>query len=351
VSAPSTESEHAAEHGGRTEVDLLLVGVGPVGLYGAYYAGFRGLSVAVMDSLPEVGGQVAALYPEKALYDIAGFPSVRGQQLVDNLVAQAAPFQPTYLVGHQAATVERNGDRLIVTSATNHVVDAGAVVITGGVGTVSPRQLPAGEDFLDRGLSYFVPKLDVMSGKDVVVVGGGDSAVDWALALTEGEFPIAKSVTLVHRRARFRAHQHSVDRLMESPVRIVVDAEVSAVLGEDTVTGVEITTKGNDTPEHLPAQAVVAALGFRMQLGPLEEWGLELDNRSIVVDSSMRTNVEGIFAAGDITTYPGKVKLIAVGFGEVATAVNNAAAVLQPDVGLAPGHSSDAPPPALATAS
>ncbi|MCF7550715.1 NAD(P)/FAD-dependent oxidoreductase [Pseudonocardia sp. WMMC193] len=323
------------------DVDLLLIGAGPAGLFGAYYAGFRGLRTAVLDAQPQLGGQVSAIYPEKNIYDVAGLPAVRGQSLIDGLAEQAARFDPRYLLGQQAVKLERGGDeRWTVTTDLGTRVNAGAVVITSGVGSVTPRPLPCdAEAFLDNGLRYFVPKLDVLDGKDVVVVGGGDSAVDWALAA----LPRSTSVTLVHRRQQFRAHEHSVQQLRSSSCRLVLDATVNAVLGDGAVSGVEVHAKGSE-PEVLPAQVVVAALGFLMNLGPIKDWGLELDGRSIKVDSSMRTSLPGVFAAGDVTTYPGKVKLIAVGFGEVATAVNNAAVVIDPNSSLAPGHSSDAMP-------
>ncbi|MGH3434256.1 MAG: NAD(P)/FAD-dependent oxidoreductase [Thermocrispum sp.] len=321
-------------------VDVLIVGAGPVGLYGTYYAGFRGLSVAVMDSLPEVGGQVSALYPEKNIYDVAGLPGVRGQTLVDNLVEQAAPFRPQYLLGQRADTVEQAaGGKIVVTSSAGTRVSAGAVVVTGGIGSFSPRPLPCGREFEGRGLGYFVPKLHALRGLDVVVVGGGDSAVDWALALEE----IASSVTLVHRRQAFRAHEHSVTQLRESSTRLVLDAQVVELRGGDHVREAVVSVKGQDAHLVLDARAVVAALGFTADLGPLESWGFTLDRRRITVDTAMRTGVPGVFAAGDIATYPGKVKLIAVGFGEVATAVNNAAALMQPDIGIEPGHSSETP--------
>jgi thioredoxin reductase len=328
------------------DVDILLVGAGPVGLYGAYYAGFRGLSVAVVDALPTAGGQVSAMYPEKSIFDIAGFPSVRGQSLIDGLVQQAAPFSPLYLLGQQAQTLEPEGPRWAVTTSTGAQVRASAVVITGGVGAVSPRPLPCAEPFLDRGLQYFVPQLDVLDGQDVVVVGGGDSALDWALASVER----ARSTTLVHRRQQFRAHAHSVKLLQDSECVTVLDAQVTAASGDERLEAVEVTAKGEEAPRQLPCTLLVAALGFTMQLGPIAQWGLELRARSILVDSAMRTNLPNVFAAGDVTVYDGKVKLIAVGFGEVATAVNNAAALLQPEVGLAPGHSSDAAPAAVALA-
>lgn len=325
------------------DVDLLIVGAGPAGLYGAYYAGFRGLSVAVMDSLPEPGGQVSALYPEKSIYDVAGLPGVRGQTLVDNLLEQAAPFSPLYLLGHQAESIEHGADGAVtVTSAQGESVRAGAVVITGGVGSFWPRPLPCGTEYEGRGLCYFVPRLEDLRNLDVVVVGGGDSAVDWALALQH----VANSVTVVHRRSTFRAHEHSVEQLRSSQARLILDAEVAELRGNGRVQGARIAVKGSQERVEVPAQAVVAALGFKADLGPLERWGLTLDKRRVVVDTAMRTGLERVFAAGDITTYPGKVKLIAVGFGEAALAVNNAAAQLRPGTSLEPGHSTHEAPAA-----
>ncbi len=281
------------------------------------------------------------MYPEKPIFDVAGFPSVRGRDLVDGLVEQAAQYAPTYLLGQEAVSLVRHDDgRLLVRTSAGTQVRCGAVVVTGGIGTFTPRPLPAGEEFLDRGLSYFVPRLAEHAGKDVVVVGGGDSACDWTLAL----LPVARSVTLVHRRRAFRAHAASVQAVQASAATVLVDAEVTALLGADAVDAVEVVVKG-EPPQTLPAQHVVAALGFLADLGPVRAWGLELhDNRHVVVDTRMRTSRPGVYAAGDITDYPGKVRLISVGFGEVATAVNNAAVDLDPDAPLFPGHSSDTAP-------
>jgi len=319
-------------------VDLLIVGAGPVGLFGAYYAGVRGLSTAVLDSLPEPGGQITAMYPEKAIFDVAGFPAIRGRELVANLVAQAAPFQPGYLLGQQAVGLER-GDALVVTTADGTRIRTRAIVVTGGIGTFSPRPLPTGEELLGRGVVHFVPDPTEYAGLDVVIVGGGDSAVDWALLLE----PIAKSVALVHRRAAFRAHPHSVEQLRRTSTRIITDAQVSDVLG-DPLSAVRLTV--GDQVHELPCDRLVAALGFLANLGPLLEWGLEIvGKRHIVVDTTMATSVPGVYAAGDICEYPGKVRLIATGFGEVATAVNNAVGYLDPSASVFPGHLSDYAPP------
>jgi thioredoxin reductase len=326
---------------GSVVTDLAVVGAGPAGLYAAYYAGFRGLRVAVLDSLEEPGGQVSALYPEKPIYDIAGFPSVRGRDLVQALVRQAAPFAPQYVLGEQVVDLVPGRDTAGMTLRTSAgtTVQCRAVVLTAGIGTFTPRPLPAGEEFLGRGLMYFVPSLDQLAGQDVVIVGGGDSAFDWALALES----LARSVTLVHRRAAFRAHQHSVDQVLRSSVRVVTPAQVRDIRGNGHIEQVDLQHTGGSV-ETLDAQTVVAALGFTADLGPMTEWGLDIRERHIVVDTRMGTGLPGVYAAGDVTDYPGKVRLISVGFGEAATAVNNAAAWLDPEADLFPGHSSDAAP-------
>jgi thioredoxin reductase (NADPH) len=319
------------------EVDLAVVGAGPSGLFAAYYAGFRGLSVAVIDALPEVGGQITAMYPEKLILDVAGFPAVKGRDLVANLVAQAAPFHPEYLLGTRAEKLSYVDGRPVLGLAGGEQLSCGAIVITGGLGSFTPRPLPAADTFTGTGIVYFVPEPAALADQDVLIVGGGDSAFDWALALQ----PLARSVTLVHRREKFRAHAATVAKVQALPVRIIVNAEVTRLHGDSTVSAADVTVKGGGT-ETLPVDTVVAALGFTADLGPLAEWGLRLDRRHIVVDSTMATNLPRVFAAGDITEYPGKVRLIATGFGEAATAVNNAAVAIDPSAQLFPGHSSDA---------
>jgi thioredoxin reductase (NADPH) len=319
------------------DVDIAIVGAGPTGLYAAYYAGFRGLSVAVLDALSEPGGQVTAMYPEKAIYDVAGFPVIRGRDLVANLVEQAAPFNPRYLLGIRAEKLAHDENGLpALTLSDGATLTCGAVLITGGLGSFTARPLPAADNFTGTGVRFFVKHLHELTGQDVVIVGGGDSAFDWALALQ----PLAKSVTLVHRRDKFRAHAATVARVMDLPVQIVVNAEVTALHDDTHVTGCEVTEKGS-TARILPADTVVAALGFTADLGPLADWGLNLDRRHILVDSTTATNLPRVFAAGDISEYPGKVRLIATGFGEAATAVNNAAVIIDPSAHLFPGHSSD----------
>ncbi len=314
-----------------SDVDIAIIGAGPTGLFAAYYAGFRGLSTTVIDTLPEAGGQVTAMYPEKQIFDVGGFPQVLGRELIANLVTQAAPFNPHYRLGIQAKTLSYADGLPVLGLADGTELTCGSVIITGGLGSFTPRPLPAAGSHSGEGIVFFVPAPAELAGKHVVIVGGGDSAFDWALALAD----IAKSVTLVHRRDKFRAHQATVDKVKALPVRIVINSQVTKITGDPVVESVELN--GNET---IPADVIVAALGFTADLGPLAEWGLNLDKRHIMVDSTMLTNQPRIFAAGDIVEYPGKVRLIATGFGEAATAVNNAAIAIDPSAHLFPGHSS-----------
>jgi thioredoxin reductase len=318
------------------KVDVAIVGAGPTGLFAAYYAGFRGLSTTVIDALPEPGGQVSALYPEKAIFDVAGFPSIRGRDLVLNLVEQAAQYSPEYRLGVRADKLSYVDEKPVLDLSDGESLHCGSVIVTGGLGSFTARPLPAAAEFSGDGVLYFVTRLDELAGHDVVIVGGGDSAFDWALALE----PLAKSVTLVHRRDKFRAHAATVAKVQSLPVSIIVNAELNKIVGNGRVQGVTVTAKG-EAPRELPADTVVAALGFTADLGPLAEWGLALDKRHILVDTTMATNLPRVFAAGDISEYPGKIRLIAVGFGEAATAVNNAAVAMDPAAHLFPGHSSD----------
>ncbi|WP_246000084.1 NAD(P)/FAD-dependent oxidoreductase [Nocardioides pocheonensis] len=325
---PTTEVVH--------ETDVLIVGAGPAGLFGAYYAGFRGMSVTLVDSLPEIGGQISALYPEKAILDVAGFPVIKGRELVHALIEQASSANPTYLLDRTANALTATEDGVVMGLDDGTEVHAKVVVITAGIGKFTPRPLPAGDGWEDKGLVFFVPDFDPYVGKDVVIVGGGDSAFDWAHHLE----PIAASVTLVHRRDAFRAHQATVDAVLAGRTEVITKAQVTALLGDDRVEKVEITTNDGEVLVR-PAQAVVAALGFIADLSAMKDWGVEFEKRQIKVDTAMRTNLPRVFAAGDITEYDGKVRLIAVGFGEVATAINNAAPLVFPDQGVFPGHSSE----------
>lgn len=320
--------------------DILILGAGPTGLYGAYYAGFRGLSTIVVDVLPQVGGQVMALYPEKQIRDVAGLPSIRGRDFIVALKEQADAFSPTYLLGRQAVTIEYPQNTPVVTLNDGTQIEAGAAVITAGIGTPKPRPLETGDEWVDHGLSYFVVDPEQHRGQDVVIVGGGDSALDWADALSS----IATSVTLVHRRKGFRGHAATLARVETSPnTTILTECQVTAIEG-DLAAGLlqKVTVSHSTGEEHVvAADHVIAALGFISDIGPLRHWGLNLAGRSIDVDRSMRTNLPRIYAAGDVADFDGKVKLMSVGFGEVALAVNHVAVELDPDLNLFPGHSTD----------
>ncbi|MGW6459405.1 NAD(P)/FAD-dependent oxidoreductase [Streptomyces sp. NPDC055078] len=333
---PATTSPATTGAGPEVSVDLLIIGAGPTGLYGAYYAGFRGMSVAIADALPEVGGQIAALYPEKLIFDVAGFPAVRGQELVDRLAEQAGQSDPVYLLGHGVVRLDDAGEGIVATTDAGARITAGAVLVCGGIGNFVPRELPTGSEYLGRGLRYFVPRLNELAGQDIVVVGGGDSALDWALSLE----PIAATVTLVHRRTRFRAHERTVEQVHTSSVRVLTPYEIQKISGDGPVSQVVVAGPDGD---HiiLPAQTVVAALGFIADLGPIEQWGLRLRRRRILVDPTMRTSRQCVFAAGDIADYDGRVGLIAIGFGEAALAVNHIATLLDPTRSITPGHSTD----------
>lgn len=320
------------------ETDLVVIGAGPAGLYAAYYAGFRGLRTTVIDSLPEPGGQVSAMYPEKLIYDVAGFPAVKGRELVGALLAQAEAFGPTWLLDRSALDMRRLADgRLRLETSRGEIVITRSIVVAGGIGTFTPRPLPVGGEFLGRGVDYFVTDPQPYVDQDVVVVGGGDSAVDWALMLE----PFAASVTLVHRRAQFRAHQASLTALAATATDVRTPYVVHGLSGRDALEVAVLREVDTGELVERPCTRVVAALGFTANLGPLNAWGLQIRDRHIVVDSTMFTGVPGIYAAGDITEYPGKVRLISVGFGEAALAVNNAVVADDPSARLFPGHSSE----------
>lgn len=317
--------------------DVAIVGAGPAGLYAAYYSGFRGFSTVVIDTLTEPGGQISAMYPEKLIFDVAGFPQIKGKDLVGGLLEQANQFSTNYLLGAAAQTLTASeADGVELGLSTGESIRAKALIITGGIGSFTPRELPVGGDWIDRGIVYFVPSLEAHRDKDVVIVGGGDSAFDWALSL----YGIAKTISIVHRRDAFRAHASTVDQVKALDIALFTNSEISDIEGGNWVESVTITNKESHETTVLPAQTVVAALGFVANIGPIAEWGLEIHKRRISVDTAMRTNLPRVFAAGDIAIYEGKVPLISVGFGEAATAVNNATPWIDIHQGVFPGHSS-----------
>ncbi|WP_338044025.1 NAD(P)/FAD-dependent oxidoreductase [Paenibacillus lutrae] len=319
--------------------DLTIIGGGPAGMFAAFYGGMRQASVTLIESMPQLGGQLAALYPEKHIYDVAGFPKVTAQELVDNLAVQMNHFPIRVCLEEKVLNVIKKEERLfeVLTDKGSHL--SRAVIITGGVGAFEPRRidLPNVDRYERNNLHYFVKDLNSFAGQKVLITGGGDSAVDWALMLE----PIAEQVTLVHRRDKFRAHEHSVDKLNHSKVRVITPTEITGFDGGDSIEKVTLTHVKTGEETIVDVDAVIVNFGFVSSLGPISEWGLQIEGGSIVVDSRMETNVPGIFAAGDITTYPGKLKLIAVGFGEAPTAVNNAKVYMDPTAKLSPGHSSN----------
>lgn len=318
--------------------DVTIIGGGPTGLFAAYYAGFRTLRTKIIDSMPDLGGQITALYPEKNIFDVAGFPKILGKELVKNLVQQAKQYDPTICLDEKVLVLEDVGEKLIRLGTDKGEHFTKVVIITAGIGMFTPRKYnkPQIDSYEGRGLYYFVKELEPFRGKNILIVGGGDSALDWALNLE----PIAANITLIHRRDGFRAHEDSVRQLFRSRAKVKLFYELKELNGDGFVKEAVIFHNKSNQIENLKVDAVVACLGFISNLGPIAEWGLDLEEDSIVVNSKMETNRPGVYAAGDICTYPGKVKLIVTGFGEAATAVNNAAKYINPKASVFPGHSS-----------
>jgi len=318
--------------------DLTIMGAGPTGLFAAYYAGFRGLRTKLIDSQPDLGGQITALYPDKFIYDVAGFPKILGKDLVRNLVEQAMQYNPAVHLDENVQALNRQGDAGITlrTNAGEHRTKV--ALITAGIGAFTPKtyKRPELDQWIGRGLAFAVRSKEDYRGKRLLVVGGGDSALDWALGLVD----YARSITLIHRRDGFRAHEDSVKKLFASPITVKLFYELRALRGDDRVREAVIYNNKTQQEEILEVDAVLAFLGLVSNLGPIREWGLAIQDDSIVVSTKMETNLPGIYAAGDIAIYPGKLKLIATGFGEAATAVNNAVTFINPNASAFPGHSS-----------
>jgi thioredoxin reductase len=317
--------------------DITVIGGGPAGLFAAFYAGMRQASCKIIESLPQLGGQLSALYPEKYIYDVAGFPKVRAQELIDNLKQQVSLFETEVALEETVEHVAKNEDNIFEIRTNQRIHLSRTVIITAGCGAFQPRklELEGSEKYEKTNLHYFVDDLNSFAGQKVLICGGGDSAVDWSLMLE----PIA-DVTLTHRRDKFRAHEHSVEQLTQSKVKIKTPYKVSELIGEERIEKVILEHSKTGEKEEIEVDAVIVNYGFISSLGPIQEWGLNIEKGSIVVNSRMETNIPGIYAAGDITTYPGKIKLIAVGFGEAPTAVNNAKSYIDPNAKVQPGHSS-----------
>lgn len=321
--------------------DCTIIGGGPTGLYAAFYAGMREMSVKIVDSLADLGGQVTALYPDKWIFDVAGFPRVKGSDLIANCVEQGLQFGPTVCLGERVQTLEKREDGTFLLTTDKGVHRTRSVIVSAGVGAFAPRRLP-NLPVLDtlEGISayYFVKNVEAFRDADILLVGGGDSAMDWALMLE----PVARSITLIHRRDRWRAHEDTVRKVMESRVRVLTFHEVRSIQTENGELR-SVTIYDNRTNEEttLKVDKIVLSLGFIANIGPIKEWGLTIVDGGIAVDTTMSTNIPGVFAAGDVARYEGKLNLIATGFGEAATAANHAKRHIDPASRAFPGHSSE----------
>ncbi len=319
--------------------DVTIIGGGPTGLFAAFYAGLRGMSVAIMDSLELLGGQLMALYPEKFIYDVAGFSKVYAKDLAKNLIDQAMQYHPEVCLGQRVEKLEEGEDKIFSLHTQTGVHKSRAIIIAAGIGAFEPKTLPLPEapEYAGRGIHYFVRELQIMRGKRVLIVGGGDSAVDWANTLS----PVAGSITLIHRRDQFRAHEEAVAVMRRGPTKILTPFELKRIEGAGRVEKAIVYHNVTKDEQMLDVDAVLVNVGFHNSLGPIKDWGLQIEGGSIRVDHTMQTSRPGIFAAGDIAAFPGKLKLIATGFGEACVAVNYAKHYLDPSAHVFPGHSSN----------
>jgi len=325
--------------------DITIIGGGPTGIFALFYAGMRRATAQVVDALPELGGQLTALYPEKYIFDVAGFPKVLAKDLVRALAEQTKQFGQPFHLGHRVVGLEEEDGHFVL--VTDHDrFPTRSIVIAAGIGAFSPRRLPqaCAEPWYGRGVFDVVTDPEAFRGQRVVIIGGGDSAFDWGTQLLDR----ASRVTLVHRSDRFRAHGATIAQFQSAVSSGRADLftfhellDIKCEAGADRFSRIEIRDVKAKTAKEIDADVVLPMLGFVSDLGPLAEWGLTLEKDEIVVNSMMETGRPGIYAAGDIVTYPGKLKLIATGFAEAATAVNQAVHWIYPDKKVAPGHSSN----------
>lgn len=324
--------------------DITIIGGGPTGMFAQFYAGMRGVGAQIVDALPQLGGQLAALYPEKYIFDVAGFPKILAKDLVKALAEQTAQFGgAAHLQQRVTGLEEEDGHLVLVTDRGRFPTKA--IVIAAGIGAFSPRRLPqaCAEPWYGRGIYDVVTDPEEFRGRKVLIIGGGDSAFDWAHQLLDR----AAHVALVHRTDRFRAHQATIDEVQAAAASgradLITFHELQDVLCEnDALSGVVLADKKNRGQSRtVEADVVLPMLGFVSDIGPIAEWGLTVEKDEIVVNSMMETGRAGVYAAGDVTTYPGKLKLIASGFAEAATAVNQAVHWIYPEKKVTPGHSSN----------
>ncbi len=323
--------------------DITIIGGGPTGLFAAFYAGLRGVSTRIIDSLPDLGGQLTALYPEKYIYDVGGYPRILARDLAKQLIEQGLQFGADVRLEEQVQGLKHEADGGFVIATNRDSYPTKRILIAAGKGAFAPRSLecPGYDELLGKGVAYHVKDPTEYHGKKVLVVGGGDSAVDWVLNL-KGK---TTRLILIHRRDGFRAHAHSMKLLREAvdsgDIEMLTHKEVRSIDGEACVTGVTIFDNRSNEETHFDVDAVIALIGFKPDLGPLADWGLAFEKHSIKVNNKLETNIAGIYAAGDIATYEGKLELIATGFSEAAMAVNHAVHTINPAARYNPGHSTN----------
>ncbi len=317
--------------------DILIIGAGPTGLFAVFEAGLLKLKCHLIDALPQPGGQCAEIYPKKPIYDIPGFPEILAGELVDNLMEQIQPFQPGFTLGERADTIEKLADgSFVVTTNKGTKHHAPVVAIAGGLGSFEPRKpiLENLKKYEENGVTYIIRDPEVYRGKKVLIAGGGDSALDWTIFLAD----VAEEVTLVHRRNEFRGALDSVEKVQElknlGKIRLITPAEVVALEGESKLEAVLVRKNGNDE-EHLSIEVdtFIPLFGLSPKLGPIADWGLEIEKNAIKVDNTLdyQTNIPGIYAIGDVNTYPGKLKLILCGFHEATLMCQSAYQRIHPD--------------------
>ena len=317
------------------QTDILIIGAGPTGLFTVFEAGLLKLRCHLIDALPQAGGQCSEIYPKKPIYDIPAYPEILAGDLTDKLMEQIKQFEPGFTLGERADTIEKQEDgTFIVTTNKGTKHQAPVVAIAGGLGSFEPRKPPIPNivNFEDKGVEYMIKEPELYRDKDVVIAGGGDSALDWSIFLTD----VAKSVTLVHRRNEFRGALDSVDKVQElkdaGKINLVTPAEVKGIVGESKVEGVLIAPK--DKEEYtLACDHFIPLFGLSPKLGPIANWGLEIEKNAIKVNNALdyQTNIPGIYAIGDVNTYPGKLKLILCGFHEATLMCQSAFQRIFPD--------------------
>ncbi len=319
--------------------DITIIGGGPTGLFGSFYAGLRGLKTKVIDVLPELGGQLTALYPEKYVYDVAGHPKILAKDLAKNLGTQAQLFKAAMVLGEKVLSMERQDDNWKVVTDGPGEHYSKAVLLALGAGACVPKKLDIEYDHSLEGQSIFyaVKNKERFRGQNVLIVGGGDSAVDWANEFSH----MAKNVTLIHRRDGFRAVPTSVEEMARNKVDVKTFYELKQVIGNGNVEGVTIFDNRSGKEETLEVDSILINIGFVINLDFLKSWGLKMEANSIAVNEKMETNLPGVYAAGDIASHPAKLKLIATGAAEAATAVNFAVTYINQSAKAFPGHSSN----------